>query len=637
MTSSTFDHDLPGLREALAGQYTLERELGRGGMGIVLLARDEKLDRRVALKVLPPALATQPDTRERFLREARTAAQLSHPNIVPVFRADELGGYAFFAMGFVDGESLGSRVAARGALPAAEAVRFLREAAWALAYAHARGVVHRDVKPENLLVERATGRVMVTDFGIARAPEASRLTQTGHVMGSVHWMSPEQGSGDALDGRSDLYSLGAVGFFLLAGRPPFEHESAAAILVARATKPAPMLRSVAPDAPAPVASVIDRCLRASPDDRPRSGEVLADELEAALRASEESAAASGGASGPQRVLNEDEAQAVWRRAAQLQAEAASRLEARARETRSLPAATSSDAAPAGGDSATGLTSGFRARDVAQAAVEAGISQQYVAVAMAELESKGSTALATSSEGTSDRAAKIVLGTDRRVISVTRQFRHAPAKVLAAMGRAFQGDRLGLRLAETLGGHPLDGGVLLFRVPDMTGTERAGYQWSWTRYQTFAKELRAVMRVQPGDSSRCEVTLTVDLVPGRSTAMWESLGFAGGGSFVGSIVGAALGKKAAWMIALTASAGLVPVGGGMLIAGSVAAVLGAAGLRWAYRHSMGATERELSEALKEIESELTKTAVFLGDPFAPPPPPRDDRRVGSSGDDVVVIV
>lgn len=611
-----FDADLPGLRDALNGQYALVRELGRGGMGIVLEARDLKLERRVALKVLPPALATQPAVRERFLREARLAAALSHPNIVPIFRADELGGFAFFAMGLVDGESLGARVAGRGPLPPAEAVKYLREAAWALAYAHARGVVHRDVKPENLLVERASGRVMVTDFGIARSDEASRLTQTGHVMGSVHWMSPEQGAGDTLDGRSDVYGLGAVGFFLLAGRPPFEHESAAAILVARATKDAPALASVAPGVPAALARVIDRCLMRDPALRPATGEALADELAAALAAAEEQAMA---ASGPQAVLTERDAQAVWQRAAQLQAEAAARLEARARQTGTLPATRG--ASPAGVP-----TSGFRLRDVEAAALEAGISQQYVAVAMAELQSSVVVAPSETEGAISDRVSQLALGSARRQASVTRII-HAPAaKVLQAMGQVLQGAKHNLRLAETLGGHPLDGGVLVFDVPDMTGMESQGYAWTWLRYQSWVRQVRATIRAVPGDSSRCEVTLSADLVAGRSTALWEGLGFGAGGGFIGALGGAiakkAFGTKLAasslgWIVSGLQSFGLHGKLGAAIAGASLGVLLGYLVLRWCYVYGLKKTDLELAEATKAIESELRKVAVFIGDPFKPP--------------------
>ena len=611
-----FDADLPGLREALAGQYSLVRELGRGGMGIVLEARDLKLERRVALKVLPPALALQPATRERFLREARTAAQLSHPNIVPIFRADELGGFAFFAMGLVDGESLGARVAARGPLPPAEAVRYLREAAWALAYAHARGVVHRDVKPENLLLERASGSVMVTDFGIARSEEASRLTQTGHVMGSVHWMSPEQGAGDTVDGRSDVYALGAVGFFLLAGRPPFEHESAAAILVARATKDAPALTSVAPQVPVALARVIDRCLMREPSQRPATGEALADDLAAALAAATEQALAD---SGPQGVLSERQAQAVWERAAQLQAEAAARLEARAKLSSSLPAMRGTDASGA-------PTSGFMLRDVEAAALEAGISQQYVAVAMAELQSNAVVAPSEADGQVSDRVAQLVLGSTRRQASVTKVI-HAPAaQVLAAMGQVLQGSRYNLRLAETLGGHPLDGGVLVFDVPDMTGTESQGYAWTWLRYQSFVRQLRATVRAVPGDSSRCEVTLSADLVAGRSSALWESFGFSAGGGFGGALLGAlvkkAFGTKLAasslgWIVSGLQSFGLHGKLGAAIAGASLGVLVGYAVLRWAYTHGVKKTDVEMADATKAIEAELRKVAVFIGDPFKPP--------------------
>jgi serine/threonine-protein kinase len=236
------DADFVLLQQALHGEYALERELGRGGMGIVYLARELALDRPVALKVLPPALAARDDVRERFLREARTAAQLSHPNVVPIFRAEERGGFAFFAMAFVDGETLGQRVRRSGPLAPPAAAKILREVAWALGYAHSRGIVHRDIKPDNILLDRDSGRALVTDFGIAHlAKDASSLTEAGLVLGSAHFMSPEQASGENMDGRSDLYSLGVTAWFALTGRLPFDAESVQAIMAQQITRPPPPL------------------------------------------------------------------------------------------------------------------------------------------------------------------------------------------------------------------------------------------------------------------------------------------------------------------------------------------------------------------------------------------------------------
>ena len=222
-------------------------------MGVVYLAHDVKLDREVAIKVLPPLLAGIADVRERFLREARTAARLSHPNIVSIHRADEIDSRVFFVMGYIEGESLADRLRRTGPLDPRDAVPIIRDVALALAYAHERGIVHRDIKPENILLDAGTGRAMVTDFGIARVAEAAPLTMTGQVLGSVHYMSPEQVSGDKLDGRSDLYSLGVVAFQALSGRLPFDNESASAVIVAHVTKTAPSLLSVAPNVPVPLA------------------------------------------------------------------------------------------------------------------------------------------------------------------------------------------------------------------------------------------------------------------------------------------------------------------------------------------------------------------------------------------------
>ncbi|HEU4631349.1 MAG TPA: serine/threonine-protein kinase [Gemmatimonadaceae bacterium] len=273
------DPDFLALQQAFAGQYSLERELGRGGMGVVYLAREVSLDRLVAIKILPPALAARPPLRERFLREARTAAKLSHPNIVPIFRVGEAGAYVYFAMAYVDGETVGQRLRARGALPPAEASRILREAAWALAYAHAQGVVHRDVKPDNILLERGSGRALLTDFGIAHVQETTVLTDEQQVMGTAHFMSPEQAAGESLDGRSDLYALGVVGYLMLTGRLPFDAPTVPAVLAKHLTEaPPPLAAPGGGPVPGALARVVERCLAKDPLSRYVSGEAVAEAL-----------------------------------------------------------------------------------------------------------------------------------------------------------------------------------------------------------------------------------------------------------------------------------------------------------------------------------------------------------------------
>ncbi|MGH7669905.1 MAG: serine/threonine-protein kinase, partial [Gemmatimonadaceae bacterium] len=262
------------LQQVVKGRYSLDRELGRGGMGVVFLARDVALDRPVAIKLLPPDLATRDDLRAAFLREARTAARLAHPHIVPIYAVEEHGDLVFFVMAFIDGETLGSRLRRGGPLAPAEAMRVTQEVAWALAHAHAHGVVHRDVKPDNIMLERDTGRAVVTDFGIARVIQS--LDPVGGVpAGTPQYMSPEQARGDLVDGRSDLYSLGVTAYYAAVGVLPFEAWSAHALLLKHAQEPAPQARKAAPRLPALFADSIDRLLAKRPDDRLESADLLA--------------------------------------------------------------------------------------------------------------------------------------------------------------------------------------------------------------------------------------------------------------------------------------------------------------------------------------------------------------------------
>src|SRR5690349_9968786 len=253
---------------AVGDAYQVNAEIGRGGMAVVYRATDVRLKRAVAIKVLPPELAFREDVRRRFLREAQTAAQLSHPNIVPIYSVDERDGIVFFVMGLVDGESLAARIA-RGPLSIADARRILGDVAGALAYAHAHGVVHRDVKPDNILLERESGQPMVTDFGIARAVEAdSRLTVTGIAVGTPAYMSPEQALGERdVDGRSDIYSLGVVAYQVLAGVLPFQAGNTPAMMMKHISETPRPLRTLRPDVPPPLEGAIARALVKRPEDR----------------------------------------------------------------------------------------------------------------------------------------------------------------------------------------------------------------------------------------------------------------------------------------------------------------------------------------------------------------------------------
>jgi serine/threonine protein kinase len=282
--SDSFDKPLAArVAEALGTAYTLEGEIGRGGMGVVYRARDEQLKRRVAIKVLPPELAFQQDIRERFKREAQTAGQLLHPNIVPIYSVGEAKGIVFFVMGYVDGESVAGRVKRKGPLPPEEARRIMKESADALSAAHAVSVVHRDIKPDNILLEGTRGRVMVTDFGIAKAlsmGSGATLTGAGVAIGTPAFMSPEQAAGEKeIDGRSDLYSLGIVTYQMLAGELPFNAPTVAGILMKQITEPAPDIRRVRPDVPEDLALAVARCLEKDPENRWPTADALRRALE----------------------------------------------------------------------------------------------------------------------------------------------------------------------------------------------------------------------------------------------------------------------------------------------------------------------------------------------------------------------
>jgi eukaryotic-like serine/threonine-protein kinase len=234
--ASSADSELRAhVERVLTAHYELDTEIGRGGMGIVYRARDRRLKRHIAIKVLPPELAFRGEIRSRFLREAETAASLNHPNIVDIYTVDELEGLVFFVMAYISGDNLAKRLHERGVLDVDETRRIVREVADALAYAHERGVVHRDIKPDNIILDAESGRSMVTDFGIARAVTEggdSRLTATGMAIGTPAYMSPEQAAGERqIDGRSDLYSLGVVAYQMLCGEPPFTATSTPAMLV----------------------------------------------------------------------------------------------------------------------------------------------------------------------------------------------------------------------------------------------------------------------------------------------------------------------------------------------------------------------------------------------------------------------
>jgi serine/threonine protein kinase len=276
------------LARTLAGRYEITKLLGRGGMAVVFLAQDLVLERQVAIKVLPPDLSHDAKLIPRFQQEAKTAAKLDHPNIIPIYRVESEAGLNYFVMKYVSGSSL-EQLLDQGPLAIELTRRVLREAAMALGHAHKRGIVHRDVKPANIMLE-TDGRVVLTDFGISKALEGgSALTGTGNIIGTPHYMAPEQAKGVEVDGRADQYALAVVGHQILTGKQPFDGSSHS-ILYKHVFEPPPRIFESRPDAPADLCAALDRALSKEPDKRFPAMEEFA-------------AAVSGERTGPRTVVS----------------------------------------------------------------------------------------------------------------------------------------------------------------------------------------------------------------------------------------------------------------------------------------------------------------------------------------------
>jgi eukaryotic-like serine/threonine-protein kinase len=263
------------------GRYRVDEVLGSGGMALVYRARDEELDRPVAIKVLADNLAADEAFRKRFLREARLAAQLAHRNVVQVYDSGETDGRPYIVMEYVEGETLAELLARRGRLSPAEAVELGLQVCSGLEHAHRAGLVHRDIKPRNLLI-RSDGLLKIVDFGIARSARGTRLTETGSVLGTAAYLAPEQAAGEEVTPAADVYALGVVLYELLAGRTPHTAESLTEFLAQGHEQPIPALRELTPEVPEALEDVVMRCLARIPAYRPASAEVLAADLEAAL-------------------------------------------------------------------------------------------------------------------------------------------------------------------------------------------------------------------------------------------------------------------------------------------------------------------------------------------------------------------
>jgi eukaryotic-like serine/threonine-protein kinase len=265
----------------LSGRYRLEAKLGSGGMSTVYLARDETLDRPVAVKVMHREMSEQEDQLQRFRQEARAVAKLTHPNVVSVIDAGEDGGHPYIVFEYVKGETLKQRIARVGALDTQEAIAYAIEVARGLSVAHARSMVHRDIKPQNVLIDEE-GRAKLTDFGISRQLEQDGMTATGRVLGTTDYVAPEQAMGKAVDPRSDIYSLGVVLYEMLIGQVPFHADSQVGVAMKHVNEELPDVQRRRPEASAAVALVVERATAKNPAERYQTIGEMIDDLETAL-------------------------------------------------------------------------------------------------------------------------------------------------------------------------------------------------------------------------------------------------------------------------------------------------------------------------------------------------------------------
>jgi serine/threonine-protein kinase len=292
------------LQDALGEAYRVEGQLGAGGFAVVYLVRDLRLKRKLAVKVLSPDVIQSRTALERFRREAETVAQLSHPNIVPLHFVGQKDDLVYLVMECVEGGSLADRVQRVGSLPPEEVTRILREVASALAHAHRRGVIHRDIKPHNVLLEAESGRCLVTDFGIARTAEGAALTASGMMVGTPAYLSPEQVTGHEPDHRADIYALGVMGYEMLTGHPPFQGPTPTAVLMQRLAGPPTPIQKERPEVPQALRDVVDGCLAQDPAERFQSAADV-------VRALGGQTPVSGGHSTAQLVLKRRRRRRAW--------------------------------------------------------------------------------------------------------------------------------------------------------------------------------------------------------------------------------------------------------------------------------------------------------------------------------------